>query len=206
MALIAYDPVGSQIYGSIFLPTITEPFDINYLENLAADLDDISADLVANYVFFGIITPIVRVTGGLTTAPFGSTPETRYKVGSFSHYPAVQISRFEDDTRIVTPIPYNSEFIVYELQTLQNARLIFNYPIEDIETYEILFDFNTPDTTSTNIFDPRTIDSGYQADRTGIGGLINPNPGYTVDVKLFYSLRIRGVDPTDTRDLQTVFI
>lgn len=78
----------------------------------------------SNYGLYYVVSPMLKVTSGLETAPFVSYPEPRYRVGSYSYIKGYEVIEPPDEPPIYRP--YNSEpvYLHYQHSALAAGYLI----------------------------------------------------------------------------------
>lgn len=208
MSVISYDPQSNQGTGALVLPEISGGTEIFLGEAISTELNEAGISLDATEALVsGMIFPYVQVTEGLSTQPFGSTPEARFKIGSLQYCPAVTIIRFENGSIQSNPICFNSHFLVYERQAIAPARFILNYPGSTVLDYEVTFDYPLDQNLDVHMFSPRLMTTGYQAPESACYLRVNFNQPIVANVKLYYVFELVDYQYyNDQRPLQIFFL
>jgi len=120
--------------GNLVYPSLSGELEINLYEDFRTffngngifPLDDYrNPSVVAtNYCLYCSVNPILKIQSGLETVPFGSTPEARYKVGSYAYIKGYEVIVNEDETFVAFPYESEPTFINYERNALQPGYFI----------------------------------------------------------------------------------
>jgi hypothetical protein len=208
MGIIGYDPNNLSGYGSIFAPERELSNSFRLSENISADLSEIPSLNELEQVFInGWITPVINVSTNVNDLPFISTPEPRYKLGTYSYGSGLVITRNPPEPPVIETIRGTPFFIVYPRQTLHVGRFCFLYPGTTQDDFEIVFDFNLSPQLDVWILNGRSNASNSPTNNLATTFFIDVPPGILMDVKLYYSFQVTALQYfADDRDRQPVLI
>ena len=175
-------------------------FEINLYEDIRAafnaaaifplnDYRNPSA-LETNYAIYVTVNPLLKIQSGLNNVPFGSTPEARYKIGSYAYIKGWEIIPLEDDT--FQSIPYESEptFLNYERSALKAGYFIFDPDVPFQEALRVETDSASSGATPVIPRIASPYYSGSFALSYCAGISLNLNPGILADVVISYQYAI----------------
>lgn len=154
--------------------------------------------LASGYSLYFTVNPLLKIQSGLSSVPFGSTPEARYKIGSYSYIKGYEIVILEDET--FQAFPYESEpvFINYERNALKPGYLIVSPGVDYQQAMQIDL---TGGSSGTTPCIPR-IASPYYSGSFALsycGGIsLNLNEGIIADMVISYQYSVITAenDPT----------
>lgn len=152
---------------------------------------------------YNLVTPVLKITSSVESLPFISTPEPRYKFGSYSYGTFQEVS--VDSEGGVTTFPFSKEpdYLIYERQQLKQCFVPIPYPDPIDQDYEVIFTSPTEDITS-KAFTSRSSNQ-VNTDSALQGGtmFLNLMPGITADLAVFYEGRLLVTPNSEPR---TAFI
>jgi len=200
MGLLIWDESEQQGYGNWNLVENNVSLEFKIYELFTSDFAEIAPTIfTSRFQVSGMLFPFVKTSSDYDGLGFGSTPEARYKLGSFRYVNGYIITIVEGGIQ-TTPICSSSEFIIYPLQALKPSRFTVSYPLPDPTDYEVRFDAFPDGFGTGDVFDGRQIFPGFASSSSAAGFFISPNPSVVFDLSIFYVFDIANMSNTDPRD------
>lgn len=103
-----------------------------------------TSSIITEHGLYVTVNPLLKITEGLDKVPFGTTPEARYKIGSYSYIKGYEIITNEDGS--IQSFPYESEpsFINYERNALKSGYFIATPGLQAFEALQVNLDGGEP--------------------------------------------------------------
>ena len=131
--------------------------------------------------------PFFRVFEGLADKPFVSSPETRYRIGSWSLMVGNDVSVNSENEVVTFPYFSKPEFIVYERNQLRPFRFVLNKEYLASIPDEISYDPPVPPNVPAQFFYLTSFYFGSNALENGYGVALNIAEGYLCDFMYYYT-------------------
>lgn len=95
------------------------------------------SELVPSYGLFFVVNPLLKVLSGLNDANFYSTPETRYKVGTYSYIKGYEVVEIPDEPPVVYPYCDKPDYLVYERTAMDSGYLVIDPTVASSQALKV---------------------------------------------------------------------
>lgn len=199
-------------FGQISYPELSGETEINFYEDFRnafnnngifplTDFRDPTA-LLTGYGLFVCLQCFVKVTSSLQDFAFGSTPEARFKIGSFNYIKGYEVVVNPDNTISTFPYYGETQFLNYEREALPSAYFV-STPNDSFESaYPIDVTQTSPAATPAIVRQINPYFFGIFTQTFASGISLNLNNGITADMLFLYSYTtIQPVGDPDFPDI-----
>jgi len=201
MTVITYYANINQGVGKLYYPSLSGEVEIQMAEDIYNDLIEASSQLPdpitapAGSALTSRLVPMIKVTSGLESLGFISTPEARFKIGTYSAIPGYTVSVNSEGLISTTPVAGVPFYIVYPSQVLQSFVCGSFHPIVDGAVnpfnpfdYEIVFgDYAGIFRSDEYVYDIRGYSTSANSSNQAANGLyVNLTPGIVADLVVYY--------------------
>jgi len=187
MTLLYYNSSSDVASGKVFVSDIISTYRFEAWDKLIADYND------ADISVFGVdVALVVRLRAFLkiknfgSAYPFTSTPEVRYKIGTYVPFPGYEVIITEFGTEVY-PYQDTPQFLLYERQSLPEFRAFIPLAVIDALDYSVTMAASSTIDLNANIHDATQDFFSFQGLPTLIGFDINLNDGITADLEVYYT-------------------
>jgi len=199
MVLLYYDNDASAGSGKVFFDDISGGVPIVAHQLITNDIN--AAGLPPSSFYRTRVArfrTFMKVTDFGGAKPFTSTPEVRYKLGTYVPVGGYEIIVTEEG---IQTFPYQEEpgYLIYERQALPEymVHVIPTAPGDD--NYAVTMADSLPVNYNVSLKDPRIDSQSFRSLPQAVGLDINLNDGVTVDLEMYYTFVTIFTSSSETR-------
>lgn len=199
MALVYYDANGSSGTGTILFENIEGGIPISAFQLIANDYNE------AGITTPGFITSIVsrwtvyvQCTNLGIAPPFTSTPDTRYKLGTFVPHGGYDIIVSPEGEQI-NPYYRTPEFLIYPNQRLTDYFVHINPETVGVEDYAVIMAESSTINLNVNLREPWVDQNAYRTLLYATGVDVNLTTGVVANLLFDYSFVTLFTSNSETR-------
>lgn len=201
MGLVYYDDSAGAGSGTVWFNGITGGIPIIAHQLIANDYVDADIDtgtfnvaLIARWHLF------VKFSGLPALKPFTSTPEVRYKLGTYVPFAGYNLDTSPEGD-VLTPYNCEPEFLIYDQQRTPTAFCLLN-PLSATDVdYTIVFGDYPLIYADCALRDPWISQETYQGLPLHIGANLNFTDGVTANIMMFYTFVTSYISGSETRPI-----
>ena len=193
-----YDSFSNRIFiDSLFYEGLTGEQFIDFFADIQtnylargvfplADYGDGMEPLREAYVLNVCTYPFLKVKDGLTGYAFNSTPELRYKIGTYSYITGFELITDSDGNLFSTPYNDKPEFLVYTHSALDPCRFVMSPEGDSRIIYEVSSANVSRPSTPVSVTLVNPYYAGTFISRNGMAISLNLNDNLIADLYLVY--------------------
>lgn len=199
MAVLYYDPIPDYGSGKIFIESLVGTYRFECWDKILADIVD--ADITPFGSSPSISTRVrsfLKITDLGPSYPFTSTPEVRYKIGTYVPFPGYEVI-ITPEGKQVYPYQDTPQFLIYERQALPEFRAFIPLGGADEIDYSVTMGATPTINLDVNLHDATIDFFSFQGLQTLIGFDINLNDGIVADLEVYYTWFTYPFSSSETR-------